>query len=322
LLLNVGAPPETPIPIGTPPFVVVTSTPTPANVLTEAARARTATVVAETTGQPTPTSIYEWTATPVLIVTNTPTPATQATADYYQAVATAIALVTGTYTPTPVHLMTATATPVLIPEEELTPTPTSPPAPPTPPIPPALVGKILFRSDRAGTAGPWAMDREGDGVALLTSGWPYQVAAGREALSPDGTRLVYSGQVDGQPALLVRPVDSQEGGAVAVFEGGRVESPVWSPVANQVAFVRVTEGVGEIWVVAVDGGGLRQITQGAWGDASHPTFSPNGARLAYATAGEDGRRQIWSIGVQDPDGSGRFNLSRNGFDEWDPVWAK
>jgi hypothetical protein len=52
--------------------------------MTAAARGQTATAVATTTGQPTATSIYEWTATPELVVTNTPTPANQATADYYQ----------------------------------------------------------------------------------------------------------------------------------------------------------------------------------------------------------------------------------------------
>ena len=140
LLLSVGPAPLTPIPTGTPPFVVVTSTPTPANVLTAAVWAHTATAEAETTGQPTATSVRQWTATPQRVVTNTPMPAAQATADYWEAVATAIAFTTGTFTPVPENVVTATPTPVSIPFEELTPTPTPQPPVPTPRLPPALQG--------------------------------------------------------------------------------------------------------------------------------------------------------------------------------------
>ena len=120
LLLNVGAPPETPIPTGSPPptatpeWVVVTSTPTPANAVTAAAIALRQTVQATTTGLPTATPLFVATATPrYVFVTHTPTPANSATAEYRRELATARVVLTGTPTPTPPNL--ATVEPVVLP---------------------------------------------------------------------------------------------------------------------------------------------------------------------------------------------------------------
>ncbi len=319
LLLNVGPAPLTPIPTGTPPFVVVTSTPTPANVLTAAVWAHTATAVAETTGQPTATSVRQWTATPQRIVTNTPTPAAQATADYWRAVATAIAFTTGTFTPVPENVVTATQTPVLIPVDELTPTPTPLPPTPSPPLPPILQGKILFLSNRAGGTRHWAMDADGFNVALLTAAWPYEVAAGREALSPDGSQLAFTGQADGRPAVLALDMDTLQTQVLVAFESGQLSSPVWSPQGDLIAFASSVSGRSQIWLVTGNGTELRQLTADDWGAASHPSFSPDGGRLVYASADENGRRQVWSITVS---GDGRINLSFNAYDEWAPIWAK
>lgn len=319
LLLSVGPAPLTPLPTGTQPFVVVTSTPTPANVLTAAAWAHTATANAVTTGQPTPTSVRQWTATPQRVITSTPTPATQATSDYLRSVATAIAFTTGTFTPVPDAVVTATQTPVTIAWEELTPTPTPLPPAPTPPLPPVLQGQILFRSNRAGGAGPWVMDPDGRNVALLTAPWPYDVAASMEALSPDGRHLVLIGRADGQPAVLTLDLETMQTRTLVPFESGQPSSPVWSPQGDLIAFVSTASGQAQIWLVTTSATGLRQLTSEAWGSAAHPSFSPDGRRLAYTSTDAQGRRQVWVIGL---DGTGRMNLSYNSYDEWDPVWIE
>jgi WD40 repeat protein len=316
LLLNVGAPPRTPVPSGTPPFVVVTSTPTPASVLAAAAVVRTATAMAETTGQPTPTSVYEWTATPQIIVTSTPTPRNQATSEHMAAVITAVALTTGTTTPTPSHLVTATPTPLIIRAQDLTP---APPPTPTPLLPSGLQGRILFQSDRMEDTGPWVVDPDGGDVSVLTADWPYEVAASQEPLSPDGRYVLYVGKVQGDSAILIRPVGSREGSPLAVSDGGGFSSPTWSPTWNPIAFVYSGDQGSQIWVVSTDGTGMRRLTLPEWGEASAPTFSPDGTRLAYANDDGDGRRQLWVINLR---GTGRIDLSHNLYDEYNPVWVK
>lgn len=86
-------------------LVVVTSTPTPENVVTAAAQAATATAQAATTGIPGPVP-PNW-VTPIIVVP-TATPANAATAQWHSAVGTAQASLYGTPTPLPPNVWTAT----------------------------------------------------------------------------------------------------------------------------------------------------------------------------------------------------------------------
>jgi hypothetical protein len=118
LILSMGQPPAT-----SPPYdyVVVTSTPTPENVLTAAAIVLQMTADATHIGTPTPAPLNIATATRIpeyLVVVPTPTPENEATARAADARATAEALTTGTPTPLPADAVTATPVP------SATPTPT------------------------------------------------------------------------------------------------------------------------------------------------------------------------------------------------------
>jgi hypothetical protein len=105
LFLNLGpSPQETP----PPHYVVITSTPTPENVLTAAAEAVRLTAEATRIGTATPLP-PNW-VTP-FVVTATPTPENEATAQAMSQEATAIALVTGL----PPNVATATPTPTITP---------------------------------------------------------------------------------------------------------------------------------------------------------------------------------------------------------------
>ncbi len=138
LMLNLGAAPPTPPPLPTEAVIVATSTATPANVLTIAAEAWTATAVATTLGTYTPLPYRAVTPTPwpanlatvqaiaVLnglppIVQHTPTPGNAATAEADAALATAQAFLTGTPTATPKGAVTPVVlTPTPIPTNVLT----------------------------------------------------------------------------------------------------------------------------------------------------------------------------------------------------------
>lgn len=104
LFLSLAPPPkETPLPY----YKVVTSTPTPENILTAVANSLRITAEAEKHGTATPLPPNY--STPV-VVTATPTPENEATAAAVNKLATAIALTTGE----PVNAVTATPTPTYI----------------------------------------------------------------------------------------------------------------------------------------------------------------------------------------------------------------
>jgi hypothetical protein len=115
LLLNAGPPPAMPPAYS---YVVVTSTPTPENVMTAAAIALQITADATRIGTATPVPQNMATATPLpdyLILIPTPTAENSATAELWKAIATAEALTTGTPTPIPTNAVTATPLPTSTP---------------------------------------------------------------------------------------------------------------------------------------------------------------------------------------------------------------
>jgi Tol biopolymer transport system component len=86
--------------------------------------------------------------------------------------------------------------------------------------------------------------------------------------------------------------------------------PAWSPDGTRIVFVR--DRSREIYVVDVDGGSVRKLTDG--GDRN-PAWSPDGRRLAFwRDAG------IW---VVNSDGSGLHRVGTGAFDpeRWAPAWS-
>ena len=124
LALNVGEPPATPPPFD---YVVVTSTPTPENVITAAALLAQVTADATRVGTATPVPPNLVTPTPIpdyLIIVPTSTPENTATVEALATLDAAEAQTTGTPTPAPTDAVTATPIPTT------TPTPTETPTPP------------------------------------------------------------------------------------------------------------------------------------------------------------------------------------------------
>ncbi len=111
LVLHAGLPPATPPPYS---YILVTSAPTPENVVTAAAIVAQMTADASRIGTATPVPPNLATATPIpdfLVIIPTPVPENEATARYLPVVATAEAMTTGTATPIPTDAVTATPTP-------------------------------------------------------------------------------------------------------------------------------------------------------------------------------------------------------------------
>ncbi|MCG3207736.1 MAG: Protein TolB [Anaerolineae bacterium] len=333
----------------TPTYAVVTSTPTPENVLTVVPLAVTATYVATTVGTYTPVPA-NW-ITPE-VITPVPPPENMATALYMSVLSTAEAIAFGTPTPTPPSIWTATPTPIFILLDGEIPTPlATATATATPqPVPTELVGKIAFMSNRVEGMPPlvYVIDPDGSNLGLLTDPWPYIQSQARDVYSADkrfrvftkdvtiyknvGTGAFTIGTPQQVPAVFwydsLYKVEQQ----LTHFGNGYAYLGVWSPAAEQIAFVSDDSADDEIWVVNRNGTGLRRLTetnevynaQQIGKDTfipevnGHPSWSPDGKQIVF-WSNRTGHRQIW---VMNSDGTGLYSLSRTGFDDWDPVWIK
>jgi Tol biopolymer transport system component len=111
-------------------------------------------------------------------------------------------------------------------------------------------------------------------------------------------------------------------------DGGYRAVPVWSPDGRKLVFSKRVERPGrpckpvgrcndEIYVINVDGTGLRRLTRNAVPEG-HPVWSPDGQRIAFVRwrAGP-----AWNIYVMNADGSGQRRLTQTPRRPGEPAWS-
>jgi len=128
--------------------------------------------------------------------------------------------------------------------------------------------QIAFTSDRSGSAQIWLMDADGLNQRRLTFG---ESNADRPTWSPAPfNEIAYAGQSG--PGYDIRIFDVATGQTRTLTDGvGTNESPAFSPNGRHIAFVSSRLGKMNIFTMARDGKGLRQITR--VGANTYPNWS-------------------------------------------------
>jgi TolB protein len=125
----------------------------------------------------------------------------------------------------------------------------------------------------------------------------------------DGDYAIFAMSADGggQHRLTKREVD------ISTPQGlfFQVE-PDWSPDGRKIAFASRRAGTFDIYVMDADGTGTKQLTSGQATD-NHPTFSPDGKRIAFERAGD--------IFVMSADGTGVHKITGIDAEESEPAWS-
>jgi TolB protein len=89
--------------------------------------------------------------------------------------------------------------------------------------------------------------------------------------SPDGTRMAFMSNRDGNPEIYVMNVDGSAVRRITNHPAGD-SSPTWSPTGTQIAFTSDRSGTPQIYIVGADGLNLRRLTNESYAD--RPTWSP------------------------------------------------
>ena len=225
---------------------------------------------------------------------------------------------TGTPTPTvtATPTITVSATPSLVPVPQPTNTPT------TEEILAGLHGKILFKTERSGRVEIYTMNPDGTGQEPLGPelAYLYNEAIRWEAYSPDKGETIAvrgQGQVDLWYVNLETPRETQ-----ITNDPTNDYDPVWSPIQNddRIVFVSERTGRGDLYILDLNGSGVRRLTNNEGDFDKHPSWSPDGTKIVYwSDQGWQKNPQIWLLDLETNE---QISLSNNPYKDWDPVWIK
>ena len=101
--------------------------------------------------------------------------------------------------------------------------------------------------------------------------------------SPDGTRIAFDSDREGERAVYVADADGKH--VRRVTEPGFAAIPSWSPDARSLVFVRAEEGkpdVWNLWTTDLAAGNSRRLTQYSVGRPWGGSWFPDGKRIAYS----------------------------------------
>ena len=153
-------------------------------------------------------------------------------------------------------------------------------------------------------------------VTRLTDTLEYDAAP---SWSPDGAFIAYESYQKNHLGIFIRSVSDPTQVYALTNDKATNTSPAWSPLGRQIAFISDRGGEPDVWVADLDKTGDEKffnISNSPDSVESHPAWSPDGTKLAWASADPaSGLTAIYFWDSKNPSSPARWA----GSGDW-PVW--
>ena len=173
---------------------------------------------------------------------------------------------------------------------------------------------LIFTNDSVLYGDIMVMHPDGSGRRRIThDGAGYEAPA----ISRDGRRIAYAQYNNGTRGIYLMNADGTDRSLLisrSLFDG----EPAWSPDGSQIAFRSLNPGpygdYGRIFVINVDGTGLRQVSPetdpATYSFDGSPSWSPDGSKIAYDRNGQ--------TAIINADGTGLTLIGGGEHPSWSP----
>ena len=169
---------------------------------------------------------------------------------------------------------------------------------------------IVFATEvGSGRADIYRMDADGSGRRVLVEHGANDTSP---AISPDGTRLAFESDRDGNPEIYVMDLASGRLTRLTTDPAGD-SAPAWSPDGQRIVFTsdREHRASADVYVMNADGSGVQRLTSDLANWA--PQFAPDGRRVAIQVD-----RDIVILDLVD---GTRTQLTRDPQNGMNPTWS-
>lgn len=100
--------------------------------------------------------------------------------------------------------------------------------------------------------------------------------------SPDSRQIVFASKAGGRDAISIVEVETGKVKRTISFDLEGIYSPAWRPTGDEIAFIGMKNGSSDIYMVNLNDGNLRKITDDVFSDLS-PSWSPDGKQLVFSS---------------------------------------
>ena len=144
-----------------------------------------------------------------------------------------------------------------------------------------------------------------------------QASDGHPSWSPDGTKIAFSSDRNGDLDVFIMNADGSEQINITNDPEIKELSPDWSPDGNKILYRAQAGKIPKIFIMNIDGSEKTDLTYNRNSRDVGATWSPDGKMIAFESAMGD-REDIY---IMNSDGSGLFRVTDNPGKNYAPSWS-